>query len=297
MKLYREITPIQPKDFFGIYDYPEASFNYPLHSHPEYEINMVMNGAGNRVVGDKIDKYEGMDLVLLGPNISHCWDNVDAHKKGFRKTSVIFIQFDEHLFDQLQHKEVFYPIQLLLQYANRGVEFHGNTVEQTKQKMQEMTTMPPFEASLEFLKLLHTLANSEEKRLIASPGYSTSIIPKESRRIEEVYAFIKQNFHNPITLKEVAAIANMSESAFSHYFKRSTNRSFIKFLTEIRLSHASRLLTTTLLSVSEIAFQSGYTNLSNFNRLFKKYKDCTPLQFRNKIEYATPAIQDRFLLD
>jgi len=297
MKLYREITPLQSKDFFGIYHYPKATFDYPLHSHPEYEINLVMNGAGNRVVGDKVDKYEEVDLALLGPNLTHCWDNVDADKHNYPVASVIFIQFEEHLFDHLLTKEVFLPIKTMLQYSTRGIEFTGVTRTKAMKRLKAMLKQDTFEASLSFLKLLQFLATSEEKRLIASPGYATKIIPKESKRIDEVYAFIQDNFHKPIKVEEVATLANMSVSAFSHYFKKSTNRSFIRFLTEVRLGHACQLLTTTQMDISEIAFQTGYANLSNFNRLFKKYKGCTPLQFRNKIDYNFPSTSERYLLE
>jgi len=120
--------------------------------------------------------------------------------------------------------------------------------------------------------------------LIASVGYTTKIIPKAHTRLDKVYAFIQDNFNKPIKAEEVAKLANMSTSNFSHYFKKATNKSFTRFLMDFRLGHVCQLLTTTQLSVSEIAFQTGYSNLSNFNRLFKKYKGCSPIQFRNKIK-------------
>ncbi len=295
MKLYREITPLQSNDFFGIYHYPEATFDYPLHSHPEYEITLQMNSAGNRVIGDKIDKYENIDLALIGPNLTHSWDNVDADKKKYPVASVIFIHFEEHLFDHLLTKEVFLPIKMMLQYATRGIVFKGKTRAKAAKQMKAMLKQSLFEASISFLKLLQLLATSDEKRLIASPGHATKIVPKESKRIEEVYSFIQDNFHKPIKVEAAAELANMSVSAFSHYFKKSTNRSFIRFLTEVRLGHACQLLTTTQLDISEIAFQTGYSNLSNFNRLFKKYKDCTPIQYRNKIDYNFPSSSERYL--
>jgi len=160
MKLYREITPLQSKDFFGIYHYPKATFDYPLHSHPEYEINLVMNGAGNRVVGDKVDKYDEVDLALLGPNLTHCWDNVDADKHNYPVASVIFIQFEEHLFNHLLTKEVFLPIKTMLQYSTRGIEFTGATRTKAMKRLKAMLKQDPFEASISFLKLLQFLATS-----------------------------------------------------------------------------------------------------------------------------------------
>jgi len=161
--------------------------------------------------------------------------------------------------------------------------------------MRKLTQLKDFEACLHFLELLNFLAHSEEKKLIASAGYSTKIIMKESKRIDEVYQYMLQNFHKQITVKEVAGIANMSESAFSHFFKKSTNRSYMKFLTEIRLSHACQLLNNTQLNVKEIAYNCGYVNLSNFNRLFKKYRKTSPLEYRKKSAYTIPVYEDRFI--
>ena len=295
MKIYREITPLQPQDVFSIYHNPDSFFGYPLHSHPEYEINMISKGKGTRIIGDKVDKYEDTDLALLGPNLHHYWDNSEVDKNIFPTTAVTFIQFEEHLFGNFLHKADFQPIRLMLQYAARGIEFYGQTKIDAMEQMQHLTRLEGFEATLQFLKFLHFLATSEEKRLIASAGYSTKIITKESRRMDEVYQYILQNFHKKMPIKEVAAIANMSESAFSHFFKKSTNRSYMLFVTEIRLRQACQLLTASQLNISEIAFKCGYSNLSNFNRLFKKYKGCTAIEYRNKMEYSVSDFEDRFV--
>lgn len=284
MKLYRQIAPLQPKDFFRIHHYPNATLDEPLHSHPVYEINLVINGVGNRIVGDEVDKYEQIDLTLLGPNLKHYWDNADADKHNKRVASVIIIQFEAPLFDSLFSKEGFLSIKTMLQYAKRGIEFTGETRIKAMNQIKTILQLKPFEASISFLKLLQLLATSNEKRLIASAGYATKIIPKAHTRLDKIYAFIQDNFHQPIKAEEVAKLANMSTSTFSHYFKKATNKSFTRFLMEVRLGHVCQLLTTTQLNINEIAFQTGYANLSNFNRLFKKYKGCSPIQFRNKIK-------------
>ena len=257
-----------------------------IRDSPVYEINLVINGAGNRIIGDKVDKYEQIDLTLLGPNLEHYWDNVDADKHNQLTASVIIIQFEAHLFDSLFSKEGFLSIKTMLQYAKRGIEFTGATRMKAMNQLKNMLQLKPFEASISFLKLLQLLATSNEKRLIASIRYATKIIPKAHTRLDKVYAFIQDNFHKPIKAEEVAKIANMSTSTFSHYFKKATKKSFTRFLMDVRLGHVCQLLTTTQLSISEIAFQTGYSNLSNFNRLFKKYKGCSPIQFRNKIKDA-----------
>jgi len=285
MTVIQEIPPIQSKDFFKIVRTTDSKIGDQLHFHRAYEISLVVGGSGKRIIGDKIDTYQDSDMVLLGPNLKHRWDITSSCQVSTNINRTI-IHFTEDSLSPLIAKEVFYPIKIMLQHASRGVEFLGNTKEKAAQIIQNISITNTFEASLEFLKVLHLLATTKEKRFIASPGYSSKIIPQINQRIDKVYEYIQHNFHQPITVKEVAKLANMSTSAFSHYFKKSTNQSFIRFLTEVRLGKACELLCSTSLGISEIANKTGYANISNFNRLFKKYKGCTPIEFRNKITYS-----------
>ncbi|MEM6319107.1 MAG: AraC family transcriptional regulator, partial [Bacteroidota bacterium] len=267
MKIYREITLVNPQEVFGLFNHPKATFDYPLHNHPEYEINLIMRASGSRIVGDKVEKYKDCDLVLLGPYLNHTWDGDDTDLKKYPTTHTIVLQFEETLFDsELFSKSVFYPIKTMLAYSVRGIEFSGKTRVIVMKKLLQLVEKTGFEAVLSFLEILQIMATSEENRLIASAGYSSKIMSPESKRMDVVYAFILENFRKKITAQQVANIINMSESAFSHFFKKSTNRSFSKFLTDTRLGEACKLLLETQHSVSEICFQCGYTNLSNFNR-------------------------------
>lgn len=296
MKIYREITPLNPQDVFGLFNYPDATFDYPLHNHPEYEINLIMNASGNWIVGDKAEKYEDCDLVLLGPFLNHAWDGADTDRQKYPTTHTVVLQFDKNLFqNSFLSKTAFHAIKVMLAYSVRGIRFYGETRKKAKKKLLKLVDLKGFEAAMLFLDILQLLATSNENRLIASSGYTSKIPSPESKRMDKVYEFIKENYRSKITAQQVASMVNMSESAFSHFFKKSTKRSFSKFLIDTRLGEACKLLLETQDSVNEICFRCGYTNLSNFNRLFKKYIGMTPVAYRRQLSYELPEVANRFV--
>jgi len=128
MQIYREITPVRDEDFFFIGSHKNPDFNYPIHQHPEYELNLVLNCSGNRIVGDSLGRFECIDLVLIGPNIYHSWDTNEDTTGECSKAEVITIQFGQDLFsDKFLSKKELWPIQLLLKNASRGMVFEGKT--------------------------------------------------------------------------------------------------------------------------------------------------------------------------
>lgn len=284
-RVYREITPVTSKDVFRVFNYPEAEFKYPLHHHPEYEINLVLNSKGTRIVGDSVGEYEDDELVLLGPYIQHCWDGATHVMNSGEVPSVIVLQFHKDLFSSnWLMKEAFIPIRILLSESSRGLEFFGETREKGIKILKGLANLSGFPATLAFFEFLYILATSTEKRQIASAGYVVPTPYFRNKRIEDVYNYINQYFKKDLQLAEVAAVANMSPSAFSHYFKKCSNKSFIQFLVEKRVSYACKMLLETECTVREICFESGFNNLSNFNRLFKKYKKVTPKAYRLSLE-------------
>jgi len=284
-RVYREITPVTSKDVFRIFSYPEAEFKYPLHHHPEYEINLVLNSKGTRIVGDAVEEYEEEELVLLGPYIQHCWNGAAHVMETGVIPSVVVVQFHKDLFsNNWLMKEAFIPIRILLGESSRGLEFFGETRKKGIKILKGLLTLSGFPATLAFFEFLYILATSTEKRQIASAGYVVPTPYFRNKRIEDVYNYINQHFKKDLQLAEVAAVANMSPSAFSHYFKKCSNKSFIHFLVEKRVSYACKMLLETECTVREICFESGFNNLSNFNRLFKKYKKVTPKAYRLSLE-------------
>lgn len=280
----REITPVQPDDFFIIMNHLDAKFDYPIHYHPEYELNLVLDSSGKRIVGDAIDKYSDIDLVFIGPNTYHKWAG-DREGKG---SHVITIQFPEELFDKtFLNRKLMFPIKELLQKSYRGIEFSDETKWDMKDRILDLCKTNGFDSVLNFLSILYDLAISRNQKLLASSTFKSEFEVPKSRRIKKVVQYLQENYNQDIMLSDVATLVNMTDSAFSHFFKRKTQHSFSDYLIDIRIGYACRRLLETSLNISEICFSCGFNNLSNFNRLFKKKKGCTPSEFRKYNQMIT----------
>ena len=284
MHIYREITPLKEPDVFVVLNSVNNGFDYPIHNHPEFELNLVMGISGTRIVGDSIERYFDSDLVLLGPYLYHKWDGDEAMLGSEQPYRVITIQFGRDLFNsQLLQKDRFYRIRKLLQDSSRGIKFHSKTFEGAKAKMIELTEAKGFTSVIGFLQLLDLLSQTTETTFLASEGFTPQALRSDSNRIQIAYAYILKNFHDQrLRIGHVAAQINMTSSAFSHFFQKYTNKSFTEFLADVRICHVCKLLLDTDENISQISYHSGFNNVANFNRLFRKYRSCTPAEFRRR---------------
>jgi len=272
---------VNREDFFIVLNHPHAKFDYPTHYHPDNEINLVQNTRGKRKIGDSVMDFEGIDLVMIGPYTYHSWHG----EKGNDNAHVVTIQFPEDLFAQtLLDKKLLRPIKELMERSVRGIEFSPETRLQLKDKLLRLSDVRGFDSILEFLSILYDLAISRNQKVLASPSFNNNGYVSNSRRIKTTCDYIQANYRIDITLPEVARLVNMSPSAFSHFFKKRTSRTFTDYLNDVRIGYATRMLIETTRSISEICFECGFSNISNFNRLFKKKKGQTPSEFRNNIQ-------------
>lgn len=282
MKVYQEITPVTGSDLFVILDSVNKGFEYPIHNHPEFELTFVTGSAGTRIVGDSTQIYTDDDLVLIGPYLFHKWDDEIQQGTSSNPCRVITIQFDMHLFDKaFLTKKPFANIQTLLINAGRGIRFTGKTIRQAKSKIQKLTSLSGVESATEFLLLLDTLSQSGEYEFLASEGFNVNAIQVNSKRLHAAYQYIRKHFHESgLKMSDVAAELNLGDSAFSHFFKKATNRSFSEYLIALRIENACKLLIESDEQISRIAFLSGFNNMANFNRRFREAHGCTPMKFR-----------------
>lgn len=278
--LQREIVPIVDEDFFIVLNHPNAEFDYPVHYHSEYEINLVMGTDGQRIVGDSIEGFEEMDLAMVGPNIGHAWrgDKVEGNH-------VITIQFSEAFLNMpIISKRLFRPIQQLLIDSKRGIKFSKAAQTKMKDEIIELTRMQGFQTVLSFFSLLNEMANSDRYSLVSTHyDVSGTLQNTKSRRIAKVCEYMEQHFRNTISLSDMASLVGMSDTAFSHFFKSKTNMTFIDYLNDMRIAHACQLLSETDKTISEVCYSSGFNNISNFIRTFKKRKQMTPNAYRDFI--------------
>lgn len=277
--IIREITPLSDDDFFVVQNHTNAKFDFPTHFHPEYEMNLVVNSYGKRIIGDSIQPYGDFDMVLVGPYLPHSW----CESKSNSSAHVITVQFhSDFLSEKTLGRRIFQPISQLLLQANRGVKFSPEIVKLMMPRLESVSRSTGFNSMLSFLSILEDLANSGGKDVLAVPFFSNKSDYYKSRRINKVIDYMNENYENKIMLSEVAELVNMSETAFSHFFKKRTQRSFTDYLTGLRIGVAAKLLATTKHNISEICYKSGFNNIANFNRTFKRLKGYTPKEFRNQ---------------
>lgn len=280
-ELHKEITPLSDNDLFIVLNHPSAKFDYPVHHHSDYEINLVMDSHGTRIVGDSEERFSTLDLVMIGPHIPHAWQG-----EVVQGNHVITIQFsDKVLHFPMLEKRLFQPIKELLYDSQHGLCFPEATILDIRSRLLNLTSQRGFQTVIEFLQILHLLSVSAKRKLMEHVYDTQSIVRiSKSRRIAKVCDYIDKNFEQPIHLRDVAASVNMSESAFSHFFKRKTRISFIDYLINLRIGKACQMLSETSHSVAEISFRCGFNNLSNFIRIFKKKKGTTPSEYRRLME-------------
>lgn len=281
MEILREVTPLNQGDCFMIFNRLKTGFDFPLHSHPEIELNLLFNAAGaQRIVGDNVEDMCGAELVIVGPNLPHGWFN---NGKTFSGVTEVTLQFNPSLFEEsfLQRNQMS-SMRKLFEDVKRGVLFSPNVAYAMAGRLMALseTDTADFNSYLEFLGILNELANATDRRLLSSSAFQRDSVSSDSRRIERVFDYINQNYQNKVTLSDVAKIANMTEVAFSRYIKFHTGVNFIDSLNNVRLGHVCRLLIDTMMPVSEIAYACGFNNMANFNRIFLKKKGLTPTEFR-----------------
>lgn len=278
-EIQQEIVPITQDDLFVIKNHPNAKFDYPIHCHPEYEINLVMNTSGIRVVGDDEEVFDELDLVMTGPFVPHVW------KSELVTNHVITIQFSSDLLSfQMINKRLFMPIRQLLIDSMQGLHFYGPEAERIRNEIVEITRMQGFQTATKFLNILNLLAYAPRRKLVSNMYESENLVnSSKSRRITKACKYIEENISQKISLSDVAMLVNMSDSAFSHFFKKKTGISFITYVNNLRVAKACDLLASTSLSASEICYDCGFNNKSNFIRIFTKRKNMTPIEYRNHI--------------
>ncbi len=276
-----EITPLMDKDILYIADRQKKEFTYPIHKHNVFELNFVENASGvRRIVGDNSEVIGDYDLVLItSVDLEHVWMQNTCTSTNIHEITVQF-NFDLTQ-DSLFAKNPFRHIYRMLTLAHRGLAFSMNAILKVYNQLMSLSSITDrFKAFIQFLEILDTLAHCDGARTLATTSYAKVNIGEDSKRILKVKNYIDNHYMDEIKLKTLAGIACMSEAAFSRFFKLHTGRTVSDYIIEIRLGYATRMLVDTNKTVADISFLCGYNNLSNFNRVFKRKKGCSPTAFR-----------------
>ncbi|HOW10609.1 MAG TPA: AraC family transcriptional regulator [Bacteroidales bacterium] len=250
------------------------------HFHPEYEITLNTKSNGTRIVGDSVEIFDEYDLVLIGENIPHCWNY-------YRKTPFtgenqgIMLHFKLcSIGESLLSQHELTPVKNLLLESKRGIVFSVEDAKMVEPFLKEMTRTKGLEKMINFFHVLKILSDSERKTALCSENYRHSHDERGNRKMTDVYTFVRDNFHKPVSLEKVSKIAHMSPFAFSRFFKKNSGTGFIEYLNKVRMKKACHLLRETRYQIRQVATECGFSSISNFNKQFRKTEGVSPKAYR-----------------
>ena len=279
--IIHEISPLSGKDVLYIADRRKKEFTYPIHQHPVYELNFVERAPGvRRIVGDSNEVIGEYDLVLItSPDLEHVWEQNTCVSEDIRE---ITIQFDiDFSANSLFDRNPFNSMKRMMVEAQKGLCFPLDAIMKVYRELDTLSSIKDgFYAFMQFLTILYELSKCEGARALSSTSFAKIEVPSDSRRVQKVKTFIDAHYREDIRLAQLSDIAGMSDSSFSRFFKLHTGRNLSDYIIDLRLGHACRQLVDSTNSVAEICYASGFNNLSNFNRIFRKRKGCSPSEFR-----------------
>lgn len=278
-------TEIPPSRIFVVRHLVEKYFDPVWHAHSEYQLFVVQRGTGTRFIGDSIKSFKPGELILTGPHLPHVWRSDDAYfrKESGLATSGIVVYLNENfLGSDFLDKEEIILLKRLFVKSMRGLEFYGAERQRVIGLMQELVHLQGVPSVIQVLQILEILSRAKDYHYISSRAYHESVEQHEADRLNKVYEYVFENFKNKIRLQELADLLHMTPTSFSRYFTMKNNKSFSRFVSEIRIKHACKMLTETDETVSNICYACGFDTLSNFNKQFKEITMRKPTQYKRE---------------
>lgn len=251
------------------------------HFHPELELVYVNKGQGKRHIGNHLSYFNNSQLLLLGSNLPH---NGFTDRLTQRGTETL-VQFKpDFLGENFFEVPEMQAVSQLFERAKKGLLFRIPTKELVGPKILKLENIKGFHRIALFLEILNDLAEAEDYELLNADGFSFEAEPQDSEKIDKVYKYVNANFTNHISLDAIAEVVSMTVPAFCRYFKRVTNKTFTELVNEYRIVHATKLLSESKLSITDICFECGFNNFSHFNKLFKKFTGKSASKYRSEMK-------------
>ncbi|WP_190808527.1 AraC family transcriptional regulator [Flagellimonas sp. S3867] len=275
MKVYAFRIPKKPGENIIVQCDKGRAFFDKLHQHEEIQLSLVVAGKGKLIVGGSVHSYTDGDFFVIGSGLPHLFKSTVSERESFM-ISIFFtkISFGDTFFEQREMD----GLKCFFNYAESGFKLR-NVEDSVPETMKTMVSANHFSRFMIFLQLLKKLSELQKIRL-SNFAQPKEISDDHGERLRSVFDFVMQNFGQKITLETVSQLVHMTPNAFCRFFKQRTNKTFFKFLIEVRVEHASQLLYHNKdLSVLEVANLSGFSSISNFNRKFKEIKGVNPSRF------------------
>ncbi|PZX48322.1 AraC family transcriptional regulator [Algoriphagus chordae] len=286
MKAHFHKVSIEPAKSFNIRFDPKPLLGNLWHYHPELELHYIIKGEGTQYIGDSVSNFSDGQMVFLGQNLPHAWRCKEEYFEpdSPKQTATYVLQFHPDCFGSefLKLPEA-QAIPALFEKAKQGLIISGETKKKLANLLMELEQATSMKRIILLLEVINTLSETDDYKTI-SPGYAYSHLSNlsEMHRLEKIYSFVLANYGEEINLSEIAALANLSTSAFCRYFKTMTNKTFFEFVIEIRISNACRALIENRRSTQMICYECGFNTLSNFYRHFNKVTGMTPYNYKKQ---------------
>ncbi|MEO7992207.1 MAG: helix-turn-helix domain-containing protein [Chryseolinea sp.] len=284
MKILPFKIPKTTQESFRLQEDHVPHFYDYLHQHPEIQLTLILHSEGKVIAGDYIGTFKPGDVFLIGPNLPHVFRNDAQYYDPSNKVQAhsVSVYFEWQSFGErfLSMPE----LKGLLEFnklSERGVFVKEPVRNRIAHLIKQLFRTSDMDRLIVLLKILNILSNTKDIYPLASSGIYNEFDEIDGKKLADVYRFTMSEYHRKIQLDEVAAVANMTINSFCRYFKKRTRKSYIDFLTEIRIGQARKLLQEKDLSISQICYEVGFNNLSNFNRKFREVCSITPTEFKN----------------
>lgn len=274
-------------NIFFIREINQPLFSSEFHFHEECQLAWIIKGSGKRIIGDSIDHFEEDELVFIGSNIPHVWYNTETRgteNKTLHSVSLSLFISPKQL---LEHLTVFgniHKIEQLFEKSQRGMFISGKSKTTIISLLKKATGQHGIRHIITLLQIIELLSNTTEYKLLSSSSYTNFFQSRDNERMNNIYDYLIKNFKNDISLTDVAAIASMNPHAFCRFFKSRTQKTLMQFVNEIRIGHACKLLNNKNQTITQVAYNCGFNNVSNFNRFFRMAKNQSPREYRKELE-------------
>jgi AraC-like DNA-binding protein len=254
------------------------------HYHNNFEISFITEGSGKRIVGDSIEEFQPGDLAFIGPNLPHVWiADKEIRTPSKRTLEMVFLQFNLNvLSDQLLSLPEFINVKRALDLSKRGIQIIGDTLNQVSEVMLQLPYLKSFERMLHFFMLMDIIGKSKTNIQLASKKYLKIRFTTRNKRIAAIHEYLMNNYHEEVNLKELAELVHMAEGSLCRFFKKNLGITIFEYRNKIKTEFACKLLMDQELSILEVCLDSGFNNLSHFNKQFKKNTGLTPSEYRKR---------------
>ncbi len=256
------------------------------HYHNNYEISFITEGSGKRIVADSIEEFQPGDLVFLGKNLPHVW--IADKGQGIwsnRTLEMVFLQFTEKvLCSQLLALPEFSHVAKALSLSEHGIHIVGQTLNEVSELMLQMPYLKGFERMLHFLRIMDIIGSSDSLIQLASKEYLKTRFVTGNKRIATIHEYLMNNYREEVDLKQLADLVSMAEGSLCRFFKQNMGITIFECLNKIKVEFACKLLMDPSLSILEVCLDSGFNNLSHFNKQFRKTTGVTPNEYRKRFK-------------